>query len=579
MKKNLVFLTSFFLYFTLFIPAMAAEDSTFVKAGYGTVRTLDPATAYDVTSGMRIYNIYERLVAFDGASTEKFIPELAIEVPTIANGGLSKDGKTYRFKIKKGIKFHNGAILTPQDVEYSFERGMILDQAGGPQWMILEALTGNGGTRDSNNKIIDGVFKKIMDAVEVDGNEVVFHLPAPYPPLMAVIQYTSSSIINKKWAIENKCWDGKLENAAKYNNPDFNTEPLQKITNGTGPYMLKEWVPSNQFVFERFDGYWGKKPYFKTAIVKYVPEWTTRKLMLQNGDADVVDLDSTYIDEVTAMKDVTVYKVPQLSYSAAIFCQTINTAGNPNVGSGKLDGNGIPSNFFSDIHVRKAFSHCIDWKAMKEDVGKNLIDLPGSPNCIGLPYYKEVPLYEFSTQKAAAEMKQAFGGKVWEKGFKMTITHNTGNALREAAANMMAENIMALNPKFQIEIRSVEWKDYKVKYRQFAYPIFIIGWGADYPDPHNFLYTFMDSKGVYGKYAGFKNAEVDALCDAGIQNVEPAKRSAAYSKLQNLWHELAIGNTVYQQTIAKPYRSDIKGFVGNPMFDDDHEYLKNLYKE
>jgi len=253
MKNFLLFLTSIFLCLVLFIPANASDKSTFVKATYGTVRTIDPGTAYDVSSGMKLYNIYERLVAFDGASTENFIPELAVEVPTVANGGISQDGKTYRFKIKKGIKFHNGATLTPEDVEYSFERGMVMDQAGGPQWMILEALTGKGGTRDGDDKIVDGIFEKIMAAVDVEGDDVVFHLPVPYPPLMGIIQYTSSSIINKKWAIDNKCWDGKLETAAKYNNPDFNTEPLQRVANGTGPYTLKEWIPSNQFVLERFD--------------------------------------------------------------------------------------------------------------------------------------------------------------------------------------------------------------------------------------------------------------------------------------------------------------------------------------
>ncbi len=577
MKKFLLFLASIFLCFVMFGSANASNE-TFVKAEYGTTRTIDPGVAYDTSSGMRVYNLYERLVAFDGDSTENFIPELAIEVPTVANGGISKDGLTYRFKIKKGVKFHNGATMTPEDVEYSFERGMVMDQNGGPQWMILEALTGVGATRDGDSKPLPGVFKKIIDAVEVDGNEVVFNLPVPYPPLMGILQYASSSVINKKWAIEKGCWDGKLENAAKFNGPDFNTEPLQHIENGTGPYTLKEWVPSSQFVFERFEGYHGKKPYFKNAIVKVVTEWTTRKLMLQNGDADQVALDATYVDEVRAMKDVTIYTVPQLSYSAAIFNQKINPVGNPDVGSGKLDGNGIPVNFFADIHVRKAFSHSIDWQAMKEDVGMNLIDLPGSPNCIGLPYYKEIANYEYNADMAAAEMKKAFDGKLWEKGFKMTITHNSGNALREAAANMMAENMMALNPKFVIEVRNVAWKDYTVKYRQGAYPVFIIGWGADYPDPHNFLYTFMHSNGAYGKFTGFKNAEIDALCDAGIQNVDPAKRQEVYYKLQDMWHDLAVGNTVYQKTLVKPYRSDIKGFVGNAMFSDAHEYLKNLYK-
>ena len=93
---------------------------------------------------------------------------------------------------------------------------------------------------------------------------------------------------------------------------------------------------------------------------------------------------------------------------------------------------------------------------------------------------------------------------------------------------MLAENIMSLNPKFQIEVRNVEWKDYLVKYRNFMYPIFLIGWGADYADPHNFLYTFMHSQGVYGRYMAYRNPEVDRLCDAGIATVDPAKRAAIY---------------------------------------------------
>ena len=57
-------------------------------------------------------------------------------------------------------------------------------------------------------------------------------------------------------------------------------------------------------------------------------------------------------------------------------------------------------------------------------------------------------------------MKKAWAGKLWEKGFKMVIAHNTGNEMRAAAALMLAENIMSLNPKFRIEVRNVDWKDY-----------------------------------------------------------------------------------------------------------------------
>jgi len=557
--------------------AKGGNKDVFVKATYGTVRTLDPAVAYDTSSGMRLYNLYECLIEFDGESTENFRPLLATKVPTVANGGISKDGKTYTFEIRSGVKFHNGDIMTPEDVEYSIERGMVVDQEGGPSWMMLEAVTGYGGTRE-DGKIIPGVFKKILDAVKVDGNKVVISLPAAYPPLMGIMQYTSNSIVSKKWAIANNAWDGKLESAEKFNGPDFNKEPLQNIENGTGAYKLKNREKSSEFVFERFDDYWGPKPAIKTAIVKYVPEWTTRKLMLQNGDADIVTIDNTYYPEVKDMPGLKIHLVPQLSVSMAFMNQKINMTANPDVGSGKLDGNGIPSDFFKDLNVRKAFQHAVDYRAMKEDVGNGLIENPRSPNVIGLPYVKDVPLPAFDLEKAAAYMKKAHGGKVWQNGFQMTITHNTGNTLREAAAMMMAENISSLNPKFKIEVRNVEWKDYTVKYRQGLYPIFIIGWGADYPDPHNFLYTFMHSNGAYGKHMGVKYDDVDKLCDQGIQNADPEIRRKVYYELQDIWVERALAVGVYQPVLIKAYRDNVTGFIPNPMFSDAYDLLKLMKK-
>ncbi len=575
-RRYKIYLAAFLAIFS--INAYSASSDTFVKATYGTVRTLDLAVVYDTESGSRVRNLYETLIFFDGESTEKFVPVLATEVPSIANGGIASDGKTYTFNIRKGVKFHNGATLTPEDVAYSLKRNMVADPDGGPQWMILEALTGKSSTRN-DGKLVSGIFKEIDQAIEVKGDNVIFHLPRPYPPLMGILAYASSSIMNKAWAIKNGGWDGKISNAAKFNNPAANKEPFKRIANGTGAYTMKAWEPSKQFVFERFNNYWGDKPAIKTAIVKYVPEWTTRKLMLQNGDADTVTVDNVHYPEVAAMPNIDIYKVPQLSVSAALFNRKINPVGNADIGSGKLDGNGIPPNFFTDDNVRKAFAHSMDWQAYKTDVGNGLIEVPSSPNVTGLPFHKDVPIYELDPAKAAAYMKKAFGGQVWEKGFKMTITHNTGNELREAAANMMAENVSALNPKFQIEVRNVEWKDYLVNYRNFLYPIFLIGWGADYPDPHNFMHTFMHSNGVYGRYVGYANPRVDELATAGIETTDPGKREKIYSELQDLWYSEVLGVTIYQPVLVKPYLKNTKGFVPNAMFSDAYELFRLMRKE
>jgi len=559
--------------------AEVKNPNTFVLANYGNLRTLDPCVAYDVTSSQRLWNIYEPLIFFDGSHTDKFKPILATEVPSLENGGISPDGKTYTFTIRKGVKFQQGGNLTPEDVVYSFKRNMIADPDGGPMWMLLEALTGKGSTRDRDGKIIDGIFDTIDKCIEAKGDKVIFHLPKPYPPLMGILNYSSSVILDKEWAISKGCWDGNIKNAAKYNNPAPGHEPLLKIVNGSGPYRMKAWEPNKEFIFERFEGYWGPKPRLKNAIVKYVKEWSTRKLMLQNGDADRVRVDIQYVPEVKAMKGLTLYEVPLLSVTAAFFCQKINPTGNPNIGSGKLDGNGIPSEFFSDLNVRKAFLHAFDRETYKKDVFNGLVIMPTSPNVEGLAFHKDVPVYEFDLEKSKEYLKKAWGGKVWEKGFKMIITHNTGNEMREAAALILAENIMSLNPKFRIEVRNVEWKDYLVKYRQFMYPVFLIGWGADYADPHNFMYTFMHSRGVYGRYMAYRNEEVDRLCEAGIEIIDPKERKKIYHRLQDLWYTEAVAVPLYQQIVVRAYRDWVKGYMPNAMLTDASEMLMDIWKE
>ena len=555
------------------------NPDTFVLATYGTVRTLDPAACYDATGAQRIQNLYETLVFFDGAHTDRFIPVLAERVPTVENGGVSTDGLTYRFAIRKGVRFHEGGELTPEDVAYSLKRHMIVDPDGGPMWMLLEALTGKGSTRDPDGRILPRVFEAIDQAVKVDGDAVALNLPRPYPPLMAILAHSAAAVLDREWAVTQGCWDGEIRHAARFNNPPPGYEPLQTIANGTGAFRLKHWEPSNQFVFERFDGYWGRSPALKKAIVKYVKEWSTRKLMLQNGDADRVTVDIPYVPEVEAMKGVKLYKVPQLSLSAALFCQKVDPTGNPNIGSGRLDGNGIPPDFFSDIHVRRAFLHAMDRHLYEADVFNNLVIMPTSPNIEGLPFHREVPVHTFDLKKSKALFEQAWGGALWRKGFQMVIAHNSGNEMREAAALMLAENIMSLNPKFKIEIRNVEWKDYLVQYRNFMYPIFITGWVADYPDPHNFLYTFMHSRGVYGRYMAYQNQEVDRLCEAGIATVDNAAREKIYARLQQLWYEEALGIPLYQTVNMRAYREGVHGYVPNAMLTDAWEDLKRLVKK
>jgi len=566
----------------LFASALNVQSKSskdhFVFASYATLQTLDPCMAYDTTSHQRILNIYEPLIFFDGSSVDQYIPVLATDVPSLENGGISKDGRSYTFVIRDNVQFHEGGKLTAEDVAYSFKRYMIADPDGGPIWMLLESLLGITSTRDDNGKLLDDIFFKIDQCISVKDRTITFHLIRPYPPFLSILCTSVGVILDKEWALSKGCWDGDIKNAKTYNNPKMGQEPLQKIANGTGAFRMKSWEVSRQFIFERNEQYWGKKPAIKTAIFKYVKEWSTRKMMLHNGDADRVTVDSTHIPEVLSIKGLSFYKVPQLSVSGALFCRKINATANPYIGSGKLDGKGIPDNFFSDVNIRKAFLHAFDRNMYRRDVLNNMAIVPTNPNIEGLPYHINTPVYEYDPYKMIEHLKKAWDGKAWELGFRMTIVYNTGNEMREAAALMLAENMMALNRNIQIEVKNVDWKDYLVNYRNYMYPFFLIGWSADYADPHNFIYNFMHSNGVLGKYIHYHDPQIDQLCEQGIQTIDPVKRRNIYEKLQMAWHENAIGILLYQTVNFRAYRDDISGFLLNPIFSDDWENLKNLYR-
>lgn len=96
----------------------ATDPDTFVFVTFGQPDTLDPAECYDTASGEIIHQIYDNLIAYEGSSLDVLIPMLATEVPSVENGLISEDGTIVKFPIREGVKFHNGEVLTPEDVEH-----------------------------------------------------------------------------------------------------------------------------------------------------------------------------------------------------------------------------------------------------------------------------------------------------------------------------------------------------------------------------------------------------------------------------------------------------------------------------
>ena len=127
------------------VPVAASKDpENWVQASFGEPETLDPALDYESAGGEILTYVYDTLIFYNKDSAVDFVPNLATEVPTLENGGISEDGLTYVFKIRDGVKFHDGSDMTVEDVAFTFQRGILQGGLSSPQWLFTEALFGSG---------------------------------------------------------------------------------------------------------------------------------------------------------------------------------------------------------------------------------------------------------------------------------------------------------------------------------------------------------------------------------------------------------------------------------------------------
>jgi len=547
------------------------EPDTFVMATIGDIDSLDPAYAYDTASGEAQQLIYETLVFYDGESTTEFVPMLATEWT------VSTDGLTYRFKIREGVKFHNGNDLTPEDVEYTFERGMVQDYGAGPQWMFFEPLLGGMSSRDEDPRI---PLSDITSAVEVDGQWVQFNLAAPYEPFLQLLCGSWGGIVDKEWCIENEDWDGTEDSYAALNDPPSGGSPIQSIANGTGPFELERWEPGVEFSAVINDDYWQDPANFERVLIKVVDEWTTRKLMLEAGDADYVYVPRAYIDELEGVEGLTIYKdLPQVTLDSFFFQFDINPESTM-VGSGQLDGNGIPLDFFSDLDVRLGFAYAFDFETYIKDALLGEGQQANSPVIEGLSYYNPdlTTMYSKDLDKAEEHFKAAWGGEIWEKGFDLTLAYNAGNLPRRTACEILQQGLLSINENFVVKIQAMQWPTLLRGMYTGLLPMFQIGWLPDFTDAHNFAVPFMHSQGTFSGWQNYSNPTADALIADGIASTDPAVRQDIYNQLAQLYYDDVPGILLAQPLGRRYMRDWVQGFYFNPALSSEMGYIYALSK-
>lgn len=619
------------------------DTITFIT-GAGEPETLDPAWTYETAGSTVELNLYEGLTFFKREKTDEYISALATDWTT------SEDGLTWTFNIREGVKFHEGGTLEPHDVAYTAQRAFLQGRIDGWQWIVYEAFYGPemamAGIKDfaaavlapdaaeppafedlsaaDLMKVCEDIQSKIV-ADDAAGT-VTYTFKQPVPWMLALTsQQFMGGILDKEWMAENGDWDGECATWADFADPSAEDTILFDKANGTGPYKLDHWTPGEEIVMVANEDYWRTEPMWdggpsgvasiKRVVIKNIDEWGTRLSMLQAGDADEIYTPPQFrpeleqyakntcgLDESTCAPDkddgfINFYrKLPMPAITPAQLNWQINVeGGNPYVGSGKLDGNGIPPNFFSDIHIRKAFSSCFDYGAMVNDALAGEGVQAQGPIPQGMMGYLEgqAPLNTFDPATCEAEFKMADldgdgvpAGEdeddIWSKGFYMQLAYNSGNETRRLAAEILKAGVESVNPKFSISVLAMPWPVMLESRRQGKLPIYVGGWVEDYHDPHNWVNPFLYSQGAYGRIVNmtddYKTKYDQMILDGANANGVDA-RTPIYEQIQTMSQEDAVNVWMYQVMEGYPFQTWIKGFYFNPAYGNpEYGWIYSLSK-
>jgi peptide/nickel transport system substrate-binding protein len=345
-------LVALLLVLGLAAPAVAQPKGTTPAKPEGEMRwalyvTLAPAwfdpgevTAGFITPYWVLYAIHDAL--FKAMPGSMMAPSLA------ESWSVSPDQKTYEFKIREGLKFHNGDPFTTEDVLFSYQR----------------------------SKAGKTLKDKVRSVEIVSPSRIRFHLHEPFPDFMT---FYGTLATGASWVVPRKYVE-------RVGDDGFKKQPI-----GLGPYRFVSHTPGVELVMEAFEGYWRKVPSVKRLVFKSVPEATTRAAMVKNGEVDIAYM----LDTPTALelkRDPSI----RLGFSGAIGVHFLD-----------FYDQWDPKSPWSDRRVRLAANHAVDRKSINEAETLGASRLTGSMVPRSFEFALALPPYEYQPAKAKQLLAEA----------------------------------------------------------------------------------------------------------------------------------------------------------------------------
>ncbi len=461
-------------------PPVTSSEASITYATQQTTVTLDPAKHVDETETLHIINIYEPLVyPTKGGAPQPHLAE---------SWEVSDDGLTYTFKLKQGVKFHDGTELNADDVVYSMDR--MLSIGKGFAWLWQDVLD-------------------LGDTVAVDDYTVAFNLNEAYGPFMATL--VQFFVVNKDLLVANQ-QEGDYGEFG-----DYGQAFLTQQDAGSGPYVVEAYEPGTKTVFRKFDDYWrGWEPGQVTeATFLIVSELATQKLMLQKGEVDFIEQWHSVesFDELEQSEGVVVEKDPNVQ----LFFLSMNNQKAP------LD----------NVDVRKAISYAFDYQTAVDVIFAGAAQARG-PVPLLLPGHNENTMQYTLDLEKAKEHLAASG--VDPSQFPLSYVYVAGLESEEKIGLLLQSNLKEIG--FQVEMQPEPWaRMVELAAKPDTTPHFMaIFHTAKYPSPdgHTYLMFHPNAWGTYMSASLYDNPEVNALLDQARAAVDTEEQFALYGKVQEI---------------------------------------------
>ena len=494
---------------------------------------MDPADAYDTSSGAVIENVYDTLYRYEPGAGGA--PEL---VPRLATSySLSDDGLTYTFTLRDGVYFSNGATFDAEDVRYSWCRALEYGSPdSGVSWILEETLA-----TDCSGLVVnsDGTFSATLTSA--------------YSAFIPTIAFWIGAVTDAETCEENRVVT--LDANGTVVSDDHCNAFLHASPLGTNAYVLHSYTAETELVLTPNWLYWEEGNFNLNKVTRTeVAEEATRVAALKDGEVDFASVPTGNLADVCLNADTPSAITgdpaqgtdcgPENSLTVAL--GIMNTVPTTDGDNGTVDHN----TFMGDGEVRKALSYVYDYDTAISDVYDGFgIPLQG-PIPLGMPFVETQDSgFSYNLDMARSILDAAgytcddldndestpclrFGGS------EVRMFFNDGNVNREANANLMSQNLDLVG--IANTVTGEPWGN--MLDRMFGtanWDFMFMGWAPDYNDPDNYWFPFVASAAEHGDVynTGYANAAIDALLLAAKIEPDYTARAALYSEAHDLFME------------------------------------------